>query len=162
MLDSYGVSPSKRETRKSNEAVRQSTSLGDDTEWSALARQKLHRRVVNRRTRSGHRLQLINHVVGPGELPGLVLAIEELPIRLHVKHPTAPFHKNSFNPDLILNRVRQTGGPGQVVSLRAVGNSDRHVHRLPLDAGLALPWAIITAPNRLPMPTSTGGATNRC
>ncbi len=92
-------------------------------------------RIATSRLRSRYRLQLIDYVVGSGKLPCLVLGVNEFSIHLHVEYTTTPFHKNSFNPDFILNRVRQTGGPRQVVSLCAVGNLDRHVHRLPLVVG---------------------------
>lgn len=77
------------------------------------------------------RFHLIDDFKRLWEAAGLVFAVNEAPVTLDVEHAATTLHKNGFNPDLILNQLRQTGGLGVVVSLGAIGDAYRHVRLLP-------------------------------
>jgi hypothetical protein len=61
-----------------------------------------------------------------GEAPGPVLAVDQVAVDLHVEDATAAFDELGLNVELPFDRLRQTGGFGQVVSLSAVSDGDVH------------------------------------
>jgi len=72
------------------------------------------------------RCQLVEHLVVLGEAADLVLAEDEPPIRLDVEDPARTLDELGLDPELLLDRGRQTGGLGQIVSLHAIGDADLH------------------------------------
>jgi len=62
-----------------------------------------------------------------GEPPNLVLAPDLFPIDVDVENAARPLDHLGIHVELLLNRGRQTGGCGVVVSLHAVLDADVHV-----------------------------------
>lgn len=60
------------------------------------------------------------------EPASLVLAINELAVHLHIENSARPLNQLRFDAARLLDRGRQTGSPGQVVSLCAICNADLH------------------------------------
>jgi hypothetical protein len=60
------------------------------------------------------------------EAPGLVFAVDEPAVRLNVEDAAGTLDELGVEAVLALDGGRQTGGPGVVVSLHAVGNADLH------------------------------------
>ncbi len=57
---------------------------------------------------------------------GFFLAVDQLAIDFDVEDSPAAFDEFDLNAELSLDRVRQTGGLGRVVSLYAVFNGNVH------------------------------------
>ena len=79
-------------------------------------------------SRLGHRAQLPNNLVVFREPAGLVFAEDQLAVDLDVEDPAAS--GNEFGLDTIfdLDRIRQTGGVGEIVSFVAIGDGNVHVN----------------------------------
>ncbi len=58
--------------------------------------------------------------------PDGFLAENDISIGRDVKNAAAAGDELGFHAELLLNRLRQTGGSREVVSLRAVGDRDFH------------------------------------
>jgi hypothetical protein len=63
-----------------------------------------------------------------------VLGEDPLPVRHDVEDAVVALDELRLDAEFLLDRGRQTGGPGQVVSAYAVG--DRDLHGRPLEFGL--------------------------
>lgn len=61
-----------------------------------------------------------------GEAAHVMLAPDLLPVDVNVEHAAGAFDQLGIHAELFLNRSRQTGGLGKVVSLRAVFDGDGH------------------------------------
>ncbi len=61
------------------------------------------------------------------EAAGLFLAVDQLAVDLDVKDSPAAFDEFNVDVEFGLNRIRQTGGLGRVVSLYAILNGNVHV-----------------------------------
>ena len=57
---------------------------------------------------------------------GLVLGVDELIVHLDVEDPAVALLELRVDAVALLQLGRQTGGSGEVVSLRAVGDADLH------------------------------------
>lgn len=75
---------------------------------------------------SDNSADLVEHFTVFGEAPDLVLVPHLLAIDVDVKHAAAALDERSLGAELLRNRLRQTGGTREVVSLRAVFDSDVH------------------------------------
>jgi hypothetical protein len=60
------------------------------------------------------------------EAARVALAPNLRPVHMHVKHAAGAFDQLGIDAEFILDRLRQTGGCGKVVSLHAI--LDRDVH----------------------------------
>jgi len=78
--------------------------------------------------RAGYLGDLLNDLLVLREPAGLVLAPDPRPVHVNVKHSASPGDQLRFSGKLFLNRLRQTGGSGQVVSVDAI--LDANIHRL--------------------------------
>ena len=56
----------------------------------------------------------------------VVLAPDLQVIDVHIEHPTRSFDQLRADVEFLLDRFRQTGGGGEVVSLSAVFDTDVH------------------------------------
>jgi len=82
-----------------------------------------------------------------GESPGLVLRENEILVHHHIKDPVFSPYELCLYPTLLFDCGRQTGGPGQIVSLDAVGNRNLHVAPFPsLDGFLAKAFRLVPYP----------------
>ena len=63
-----------------------------------------------------------------GKAADVVLAPDLFAVDVNIEHAAGAFDQFGIHAELFLDRSRQTGGLGQVISLRAVLNGD--VHRL--------------------------------
>jgi hypothetical protein len=72
---------------------------------------------------------LSEDLAGFGKAAAVVLAPDLLAIGHDVEDAAGPFLESGGNPDLLLDRIRQTGGIGVIVSLPAVGDGDVHAVR---------------------------------
>ena len=70
-------------------------------------------------------------LLGLGEAPIRLLGVDQLAVPFDLEDPVAPFDELGFDAELISNRVRQTGGSGQVVSNDAVFNGKIVSHQRP-------------------------------
>ncbi len=61
------------------------------------------------------------------ESAGFLLAVDQLTVDFDVEDSPAAFDEFGLNAELRLDRVRQTGGLGRVVSLYAILNRNVHV-----------------------------------
>lgn len=66
------------------------------------------------------------HLVIFRKASGLVFAEDQLVVGLHIKNSAGAGNELGVDIHLLLDRIRQTGGFGQVVSLRAIGDADFH------------------------------------
>lgn len=72
------------------------------------------------------RLDLIEHFVVLRESSGCLLIPDLRSVDVNVEHPAGPLDHRGVDVELVLNRLRQTGGCGIVVSLHAVLDADVH------------------------------------
>ena len=70
--------------------------------------------------------ELVEDVVGVGETARLVLRVDPVPVHDDVKDPARALLQGGNDAELLLDRGRETRGPAQVASSRAVGDLDRH------------------------------------
>ena len=72
------------------------------------------------------RSDLFQHLGRLGKSPRLLLGVDLSSVDEDVKDPTAALDELRFEPPLLPNRSRQTGGLGKKVSSRAVGDRNPH------------------------------------
>ncbi len=72
------------------------------------------------------RRELLQHLIVLGEAADCFLAEDQLAVRDDLENAAAAGNQLRLDLKLLLNGVRQTGGSGQVVSLRAVGDGNLH------------------------------------
>ncbi len=75
---------------------------------------------------SRFRLDLVEHFLVVGEAADVVLVPDLLAVYVNVEHAARTFDQLGIHVELLLDRCRQTGGLGEIVSLRAVFDGDRH------------------------------------
>ena len=63
-----------------------------------------------------------------GEAAGFQLAPHAPTVKVDVENPAAPCNDFRLDAELAFNRLRQTGGPGKIVSLGAVLDANLHGH----------------------------------
>jgi hypothetical protein len=87
----------------------------------------------SRRRPSGlhQRIDLLEDLSGFGEATDLLLAPDLRAIDVHVKDAAAALDEFAVHAVFALDRVRQTGGPGVIVSFAAVLDPDVHASLLP-------------------------------
>ncbi len=68
----------------------------------------------------------VQHFLVFGESAGVVLAPDARAVHLHVEDPAPSLDQFRLDAELVLDRFRQTGGLGVVVSLHAIGDADLH------------------------------------
>jgi len=61
-----------------------------------------------------------------GKAAGPELTVDQLAIQLNIKDASTPLDQFTFDTMFLLDRTRQTDGPGSKVSLQAI--FDRYVH----------------------------------
>ena len=71
--------------------------------------------------------QPVQDLVVLGKAPRLVFAVDQVSVGFDVENTALALDELGLDSEFVLDRFRQTGGLGQVVSLHAIG--DRHVHR---------------------------------
>ena len=71
-------------------------------------------------------LNLIQHFVVLREPADVVLAPDLRAVNVDVEYPAGAFNHLRIDAELILDRLRQTGGRGVIVSLHAVLDADVH------------------------------------
>ena len=69
---------------------------------------------------------LVENLLIFGEPSYVLLAPDLLPIHVYVEHAAGAFDEFSIDAVDLLDRSRQTGGLGQIVSLRAIFDGDGH------------------------------------
>lgn len=99
--------------------------------WQPLRRQWLHE---------------VEDFVVLGETPGLVLAVDESAIDPDIEDAAGSGNQLWFNVVGMLDFGRQTGSPGEVASLLAVG--DAHLHRSRSECGACPPVGTLTPDHR--------------
>jgi hypothetical protein len=67
------------------------------------------------------------HLFRRGESAFLFLREDELAVHAHFEHAAATTRERRVDAALLLDLGRQTGGPGQIASLPAVKDLDRHL-----------------------------------
>jgi hypothetical protein len=70
--------------------------------------------------------QLVEDLIVFGEPAGLMLTVDQSAIHLYIEDPAAALDQFRLDAVLLLDRSRQTGSLGQVVSFDAVGDGDSH------------------------------------
>jgi hypothetical protein len=75
-------------------------------------------------------LDLLNEPGIVGELAGLMLAVNEVAVDLHIKDASSAFDQLGVDVEGFLELIRQTGGIRCVVSLHAILDRDVHVSLL--------------------------------
>lgn len=75
------------------------------------------------------RAELVEDLVVLGKAAGLFLAEQELIAGFHVENSAVAGDELCFDVVCVLDRGRQTGGLGEVISLGAVGDADLHRRR---------------------------------
>lgn len=76
------------------------------------------------------RLQLadgVQYFLVLGEPAGFLLAVDQLAVDLDIEDAAAAFDQLAGDAELALDRIRQTGGLGLVVSLHAEFNRNAHL-----------------------------------
>ena len=76
-------------------------------------------------------LDLVEHFVVLRESANVLLAPNLLAVHVHVEHAAGTFDHPRIDAELILDRLRQTGGRGVIVSLHAVLDGDVHAETSP-------------------------------
>ena len=72
------------------------------------------------------RLDLIEHFVVLRKPAGCFLIPDLRSVDVNVEHPAGPLDHRGVDVELVLNRLRQTGGCGIVFSLHTVFDADVH------------------------------------
>jgi hypothetical protein len=80
----------------------------------------IHRRASESRT------ERVDHLLLLGEATSLVLRKDELAVAVDVVDATIALDQLGIDAEFILDPGRQTGGAGEIVSTRAVGDRDFH------------------------------------
>lgn len=73
---------------------------------------------------------LAQHFVVLRESADVVLAPDLFAVHMHVEDAAGALDEFGLGPELLLDRFRQTGGTGEVVSLRAILDRDIHAWSL--------------------------------
>ena len=76
--------------------------------------------------RGRERLDLVEHFLVVGEAADVVLVPDLFAVHVNVKHAAHAFDQLGIHAELLLDRGRQTGGLGKIISLRAVLDGDDH------------------------------------
>ena len=70
---------------------------------------------------------LVEHFVVLGEAPNLLLAPDLRAIDVYVEDAARPFDQLRLHLELVFDRIRQTGGCGEIISLPAILDGDLHL-----------------------------------
>ncbi len=73
---------------------------------------------------------LVEHLVVLGEAPDVLLAPDLRAFDVYIEDAARPFDQLRLQLELALDRIRQTGGCREVVSLPTVLNGDFHLKSL--------------------------------
>ncbi len=71
-------------------------------------------------------LDFVEHFVVLREATDVVLAPDQRAVNVHVKDSAGAFDHLRIDAEFILDRLRQTGGRGVIVSLHAILDADVH------------------------------------
>lgn len=80
----------------------------------------------------GFSIQLTENLFVGGKSIFLMFGIDQVPVHDDVEYSAAALDQFGLDTRCILDRVRQTGGLGGVVSLHAVSNADLHSSPSPI------------------------------
>ncbi len=79
-----------------------------------------------------HDLDLVEHFVVLREPPNVALVPDLFALDVYVEDSARAFDQLGLDPKLLLDRLRQTGGSREVVSLSAVLDRDVHFNHSPV------------------------------
>ena len=77
--------------------------------------------------RLGQGSNLVEHFVVFGEAPDLLLVPNLRAVDVNVENAARPFDQLRLHLELVFDRIRQTGGCGEIISLSAIFDGDLHL-----------------------------------